>query len=151
MNTLCYLIKLVSLFPSYIIYSPFFALSIFAALSNFCRIIKLLPSWGFGHFFIEVYISLMISQDIIIISMYKTAHTPHHTFKIHNNGVVPDITNMPSAFEATTIALIQLIFHNLVRIRTKVNQEVLYSRRLLWFTKKQLHQDSFDCNFIVDA
>ncbi len=64
MNTLCYLIKLVSLFPSYIIYSPFVASSIFAALSNFCRIIKLLPSWGFELFFIGVYISLMISQDI---------------------------------------------------------------------------------------
>ncbi len=64
MNTLCYLIKLVSLFHFYIIYSPFVALSIFAALSNFCRIIKLLPSCGFGLFFIGVYISLMISQDI---------------------------------------------------------------------------------------
>ncbi len=64
MNTLCYLIKLVSLFPSHVIYSPFVALSIFATLSNFYRIIKLLPSWGFGLSFIGVYISLMISQDI---------------------------------------------------------------------------------------
>ncbi len=64
MNTLCYLIKLMSLFPSYVIYSPFVALSIFATVSNFCRIIKLWPSWGFGLFFIGVYISLMISQDI---------------------------------------------------------------------------------------
>ncbi len=64
MNTLCYLIKLVSLFPSYIIYSPFVALSIF------CRLIKLLSHYqtlaivGFRIFFIGVYISLMISQDI---------------------------------------------------------------------------------------
>ncbi len=50
MNTLCYLIKLVSLFPSYVIYSPNVALSIFVTSSNFCRIIKLMPSWGFGLF-----------------------------------------------------------------------------------------------------
>ncbi len=64
MNTLCYLIKLASLFPSYVINSLFVALSIFATLSNFCRIIKLLPSCGFKLFFLGVYISLVISQGI---------------------------------------------------------------------------------------
>ncbi len=64
MNTLCYLIKLMPLFPSCVIYSPFVALSIFAALSNFSRIIKLLPPWGFKLFFLGVYISLVISQAI---------------------------------------------------------------------------------------
>ncbi len=49
-NNLCYLIKLLSLFPACAIYSPFVALSIFVVLSNFCRIIKLLPSWGFELF-----------------------------------------------------------------------------------------------------
>ncbi len=64
MNTLCYLIKLMPLFPCCGIYSSFVALSIFAALSNFCRIFILLPSWGFKLFFLGVYISLVISQDI---------------------------------------------------------------------------------------
>ncbi len=44
MNYLYYLIKLLSLFPACVIYSPFVALSIFVVLSNLCRIIKLLPS-----------------------------------------------------------------------------------------------------------
>ncbi len=64
MNTLCYLIKLMPLVPSGVFYSPFVALSIFVVLSNFCRIIKLLSSWGFKPFFLGVYISLVISQDI---------------------------------------------------------------------------------------
>ncbi len=64
MNTLCYLIKLMQLFPSCVIYSPFVALTIFAASSNFSRFIKLFPSWGFKLFFLGVYISLVISQDI---------------------------------------------------------------------------------------
>ncbi len=63
-NNLCYLIKLLSLFPACVIYSPFVALSIFVVLSNFCRIIKLLPSWDFELFFLVIYISLVISQDI---------------------------------------------------------------------------------------
>ncbi len=48
-NNLYYLIKLLSLFPACVIYSPFVALSVFVVLSNFCRIIKLLPSWGIEH------------------------------------------------------------------------------------------------------
>ncbi len=63
-NNLCYLIKRLSLFPACVIYSPFVALSIFVVLPNFCRIIKLLPSWGIELFFLGVYISLVISQDI---------------------------------------------------------------------------------------
>ncbi len=74
MNTLCYLIKLVSLFPSYVITSLFVALSIFATLSNFCRIIKLLPSWSFKLFFLGVYISLVISQDIPSCETFSRAH-----------------------------------------------------------------------------
>ncbi len=65
MNTLCYLIKLMPLFPSCVIYSPFVALSIFAALSNFCRIIKLLPSWGF---------KLFSSGSKLVWWFHKTSH-----------------------------------------------------------------------------
>ncbi len=87
MNNLCYLIKLLSVFPACVIYSPFVTLSIFAVLSNLFRIIKLLPSSHpllsthfyfvtrrifngisaivrFRHFFLWIYISLVISQDI---------------------------------------------------------------------------------------
>ncbi len=64
-NTLCYLIKLMPLFPSCVIYSPFVALSVFAALSNFSRIIKLLPSWGFKLFF---------SGFTLVWWFHKTSH-----------------------------------------------------------------------------
>ncbi len=63
-NNLCYLIKFLSLFPAGVIYSPFIALSIFVVLSNFCRIIKILPSWGIELFFLGINISLVTSQDI---------------------------------------------------------------------------------------
>ncbi len=63
-NNLCYLIKLLSLFPACDIYSPFIALSIFVVLSNFCRIIKLMPSLDIELFFLGINISLVISQDI---------------------------------------------------------------------------------------
>ncbi len=49
-NLMYYLIKLLSLFQACVFYSPFVALSIFVDLSNFCRIIKLLPSWSFELF-----------------------------------------------------------------------------------------------------
>ncbi len=64
MNNLCYLIKRLSLFPACVIYSSFVALSIFVVFLNLCRIIKLLSSWGFELFFLGIYISLVISQDI---------------------------------------------------------------------------------------
>ncbi len=81
-NNLCFLIKLLSLFPACVIYSPFVALSIFVVLSNFCRIIKLLPSWGFELFFLGIYIRLVISQDIPscetfgreIVALHKISH-----------------------------------------------------------------------------
>ncbi len=43
-SNLCYLIKLLQLFPAYFIYTPFVTLSMFAALSNFRRLINLLSS-----------------------------------------------------------------------------------------------------------
>ncbi len=41
MNNLCYLIKVLSVFPACVIYSPFVALSIFVVLSNFCHLLTL--------------------------------------------------------------------------------------------------------------
>ncbi len=41
MNNLCYLIKVLAVFPACVIYSPFVALSIFVVLSNFCHLLTL--------------------------------------------------------------------------------------------------------------
>ncbi len=76
-NNLCYLIKILSLFPACAIYSPFVALLIFVVLSNFCRIIKLLPSWGFELFFLGIYISLVISHDIPSCENFSTCSFSH--------------------------------------------------------------------------
>ncbi len=73
MNNLCYLIKRLSLFPACVIYSPFVALSIFVILSNLCRIIKLLSSWGFELCFLRIYFSLVISQDIPSCEIFSRA------------------------------------------------------------------------------
>ncbi len=70
-NNLSYLIKLLLLFPACVIYSPF------VALSFFCRLIKLLSYYqslaivGLWTFFLGIYISLVISQDIPLCETFS--------------------------------------------------------------------------------
>ncbi len=84
-DNLCYLIKLLSVFPACVIFSSFVSLSIFIVLSNFCHLLTLcyLVTFyvtyapvtrrtlngisaivRFRTIFLGIYISLVISQDI---------------------------------------------------------------------------------------
>ncbi len=69
MNNLCYLIKLLPLFPVCVIYSPFIALSTFVVVSSLYRIIKLL---SFSH-------PLLSSHFYVIYAPHKCTCTTHLT------------------------------------------------------------------------
>ncbi len=66
MSNLSYLIKLLQLFPACFIYTPFVTLSPFVALSNFCRLIKLLSS----------YRTFVIFSPLVIYSFFTLSAHP---------------------------------------------------------------------------
>ncbi len=119
MNYLCYLIKRLSLFPACVICSPFVALSIFIVLSNLCRIIKLLSSWGFELFFLGICISLVISQDIPSCETFSRGITPYsakafHSRKKFNNSFSIYKINTPASFLDLELLASQNVFDKIL-------------------------------------